>query len=113
MSDFSRYAGACPICESAVEFERRGDWLRDQLICLGCGSIPRWRALLRVLHDFFPSWRSLRLHESSPGGAASEKLRRDCVAYVGSHFYPDVARGESRDGYRSEDLERQTFADAS
>jgi SAM-dependent methyltransferase len=112
MSEGPRHAGYCPICEAEVEFEKRHEWLRDHLVCLQCGSIPRWRAMLRILHDFFPDWRSLRLHESSPGGPASDKLRRECAGYVSSHFFPAVARGQIHAGHRSEDLEAQTFPDA-
>jgi SAM-dependent methyltransferase len=113
MGDFSRHAGYCPICEADVEFEKRNDWLRDHLTCLGCNSIPRWRAMLRVLHDFFPGWRSMKIHESSPGGPQSKKLQSECIGYFGSHFYQDVPRGQMSNGYRSEDLEAQTFSDES
>ena len=52
------------------------------------------------------------MHESSPGGASSEKLKRECQKYVASHFFPDVAPGQMKDGFRCENLEQQTFADA-
>jgi hypothetical protein len=76
-----------------------------------CGSIPRERALIHALDVHFPAWRGLQIHESSPGGRASDKLRRECRGYLPSHFFSDVPPGQSKDGFRSENLERQTFAD--
>ena len=90
-----------------------GIWLRDQYFCARCLSIPRFRALVRVLNTRFPRWRELDIHESSPAGSSSEKLARECRGYLASHFFPDVAPGTMVGGYRSENLERQTFADAS
>jgi SAM-dependent methyltransferase len=106
-------SGECPICERGTIFVKGGSWLRDQYFCARCLSIPRFRALVRVLNARFPRWRELDIHESSPAGASSEKLARECRGYVASHFFPDVAPGTTVGGYRSEDLERQTFADSS
>jgi SAM-dependent methyltransferase len=102
--------GFCPVCESDTLFDRQGPWLRDQLVCMRCGSIPRWRTLHVVLDGEFPTWRTLAIHESSPGGAASNKLAAECPSYVGTHFFPDVPPGSSKGGVRCENLERQTFA---
>jgi hypothetical protein len=103
----------CPICEARTAFIQEGPWLRDQLFCAWCRSIPRWRALLRVLHDHFPNWRELRVHESSPGGPASDKLERECHHYLASHFFPDVPLGQTKGRFRCENLEDQTFPDGS
>lgn len=105
--------GYCTICERNVFFAETGPWLRDQYICLSCHSIPRNRALLKVLGQHFPSWRELYIHESSPGGASSDKIRRECSRLVVSQFFSDVPRGEFRDSQRSEDLESLTFPDNS
>jgi hypothetical protein len=104
--------GFCPICESRTVFIIRQDWLRDFYHCVRCSSIPRWRALIHVLQTHFPNWRELRMHESSPGGASSEKLKRECPNYLASHFFPEVTPGEMKHGFCSENLERQTFRDA-
>jgi SAM-dependent methyltransferase len=105
--------GYCTICDSEVWFRETGPWLRDQYICSRCGSIPRQRALLKVLNDHFPRWRELRIHESSPGGPSSDKIRRECRGYVGSQFYPNIPRGQFNGTQRSEDLEALTFEDES
>jgi hypothetical protein len=104
--------GYCPICASRTVFIIRQDWLRDFYHCVRCSSIPRWRALIQVLQTHFPNWRDLRIHESSPGGASSEKLKRECPNYLASHFFPEVTPGEMKHGFRCENLEQQTFGDA-
>lgn len=69
---------------------------------------------MHVLGTVCPHWRRLRLHESSPVmRGASVRLSRECPGYVGTQFFPDVARGATRDGWRCEDLEAMTFADES
>lgn len=106
--------GRCPVCEGwtlFVAIDR--SWWRDHYFCLRCASIPRFRALIYVLDTHLPDWRSLQIHESSPGGASSRKLARECSRYRGTHFYPDVAPGEMHNGFRCENLECQTFADES
>jgi SAM-dependent methyltransferase len=105
--------GYCTICEKDVLFAKTGPWLRDEYLCLGCRSIPRFRALLKVLDEHFASWRELRIHESSPGGPSSNKIRRECQNLVASQFFSDLPGGEYRDGQRSENLESLTFPDSS
>jgi len=92
-------------------FYKDGDYVRNHLRCARCNSIPRWRALIYVLSEFIPDWRDLTIHESSPDGAASEKLATECAAYTPTFFYPDVEGGTSKDGVRCENLEAQTFPD--
>ena len=105
--------GFCPVCQGRTIFFKEGDWLRDQFLCIRCRSIPRYRALMDVLETHFPNWRDLDIHESSPGGPASDKLAREGKRYVPTHCYPDVAAGQAKNGYRCEDLECLTFADES
>ena len=107
--------GYCPICEVPQTFRARYDWLRDHFLCDGCGSIPRERALMHVIQMLYPEWRSLEIHESSPGGrGASVKLASQAAEYTASHFATGLALGASHptDGWRNENLERQTFPDA-
>ncbi len=111
-----RHRGACPICEHEVTFTATDTWYRDNLWCPSCpgGSIPRERALMLALKTARPDWRSLRIHESSPrGGGASAKIGKECTDYVASHFFPDGPPGEIVNGFRNENLEAQTFPDAS
>ncbi len=105
--------GHCPLCEKKSLFYKRDDWLRDNYLCIRCGSIPRQRALVDVMHRQFPDWRNLSIHESSPAGATFQKFSVECKNYLASQYFPDIDRGTVYTGYRCEDLARQTFADAS
>lgn len=107
--------GFCPVCEQEARFAARDPWLRDHFLCQHCNSQPRERALFSVLTQLRPDWRSLKIHESSPGTAASHRLRDQAKGYLASQYDPSIPWGSthSQGGWRSEDLERQTFADAS
>lgn len=106
-------SGYCTICDRKVFFVETGPWLRDQYVCRRCGSISRQRALVKVLSEHFPRWRELSIHESSPGGPSSDKLRRECKGYVASQFFPNIPRGQFNGNQRSENLEALTFEDES
>jgi SAM-dependent methyltransferase len=110
-----RWAGICPICEGPARFIALGDWYRDDLRCEGCNSLPRERALMRVIATLYPDWRERRIHESSAvNRGASLKLRRECPAYLASQYIPSMTPGTRHpNGFVIEDLERQTFVDES
>jgi len=109
-----RYPGHCPVCARKTEFVSDSHWLRDNLKCQFCQSIPRERAFAHCLETHAPGWRSLRVHDCSPADRSiSARMRRECPDYIGSQYYPDVPRGEMHGGYRSEDLQALTFEDAS
>lgn len=109
-------SGWCPICERPRTFRSKYDWLRDHFLCDGCGSIPRERALMHVLQTWYPGWRKLRVHESSPGNrGTSVKLAREVEDYTATQFDPSLPLGDERQGrpWRNENLEKQTFPDES
>lgn len=68
---------------------------------------------MHTLNKHFPEWRNLHIHESSPGGAASNKIARECSYYTSSNFYPAIPRGQYVDEHRCENLEALTFSDES
>ena len=118
-------AGHCPICEQETTFVAQSEteierpwwkhWFRGELKCQHCNSIPRERALFEVLTLVRPDWRSAVVHESSPEKrGASLRLQNECVEYVETQYDTALPRGAMHPtrGYRCEDLERQTFADA-
>lgn len=114
--DFLKVKGFCPICETNVTFKSREEWLRDHFFCSQCGSIPRERALMQVIKTYYPNYKELAVHESSPGGrGASVKLHGECEYYSASHFYPDITPGSvhPKHGYRCENLEELQFEDES
>lgn len=107
------FAGRCPVCERSTRFEARGDWFRDELLCVRCGSIPRERAFAACLAIHRPGWRDDVIHESSPAPRSiSARMRREGRRYVASQWRPDRPRGEVVDGERNETLEALTFGDA-
>ncbi len=117
--------GFCPVCEGPTTFRATSEtpmppkfqahWFRGALRCQACQSGPRSRAITHVLNRLRPHWRGLVIHESSPGGPGlSPKLRRQCPGYLVSQYSPDLAPGEvTSQGWRNENLEDQTFDDAS
>ena len=116
MSDYVlKVDGFCPVCEQAATFASKDDWLRDHFLCQSCGSQPRERALFSVLTQLRPDWRALAIHESSPGTAASRRLADQAPGYLPSQYDPSIPWGSVHPNgrWRSEDLERQTFADES
>ena len=105
----------CPICEAPHHFVAENSWLRDKLICPSCRSIPRHRALMRVLSDAFPDWRQVSIHETGPvWTGVSERLRKDSPGYTWSQYDPAHPTGQPHPefGWRNENLEALTFANA-
>ena len=97
-------------------FTAKLHWFRDHLLCSNCGSIPRERALMTAIENWYPSWRDLSIHESSPGGrGVSLKLVDQCANYSSSHYFDSVPAGTHHPtlGHRCENLEKLTFADNS
>ncbi|MEO5999931.1 MAG: hypothetical protein ABIN89_24045, partial [Chitinophagaceae bacterium] len=76
-----------------------------------CNSIPRNRAFVNTLNIFYPSWKQLTIHESSPGGPLSDYLKKQAKGYTSSHYFEDTPRGKYKGEHRSEDLSALTFED--
>jgi hypothetical protein len=109
-------AGYCDICEVDVVFHADFSWFRDHLLCPNCQSVPRERALMRVLDLYAPDYLKMRIHESSPGGrGVSSKLGSSCPNYSYSHFFPDVPLGTVNPERRElcQSLEDLTFVNGS
>jgi len=67
-----------------------------------------------AIERYFPDWRSLTVHESSPASrGASKRLAQDCPGYVASQFFPGIELGSHVGGVRCENLEALSFPDAS
>jgi len=108
------HKGYCPCCDKKVVFYSENPWLRDYFICSHCFSIPRERALIVILEKYFPHWRQLVIHESSPiNRGASLKLKNCCRRYMPTQYYSDQPLGAIVNNHRNEDLEKQTFSDGS
>ena len=113
MTEIIKNQGYCYTCDQEVEFSSQQAWLRDNYKCSNCGSIPRERALMYCIEKFYPQWKQLSIHESSPGNrGASIKLKNNCPKYQTSQYFTGFLLGAIHSsGWRNEDLENQTFAD--
>lgn len=113
---FFHEKGYCPICEADVYFQAENEWFRDYLLCSSCGSIPRERALMQVIKFYYPNYKELTIHETSPcNRGASTKLTRECTNYSQSHYFSMLTPGtvHSQYGIRNENIENMTFPEAS
>ena len=105
-------SGHCPTCDQDVTFIAHNERLRDYYLCSNCSSIPRERALMLTIEQYFPSWRNAIIHESSPGNrGVSRRLSEECSHYIPSHYFPNQKLGSIVDSFRCENLETLTFAD--
>lgn len=102
--------GYCLCCDQETIFKSNNDWYRDHYVCTKCGSVPRERALMKVIEMYYPNWRELSIHESSPADrGASLKLKKECKKYIASQYWPDRKMGETYDGVFNINLEKQNF----
>lgn len=101
-------SGYCHCCRRETTFQINGDWLRDQYICLNCYSIPRQRHIQYVLDQYFQSWETKSVHESSP---SNDLISRYCSDYSSSQYFNEVEAGSLVNGVRCENLEALTFPD--
>lgn len=113
MSTIVSNNGYCLTCDSETTFSSDNEWLRDYYICKKCGSIPRERALMFCIERYYPHWKNLSIHESSPTSrGASIKLKKYCKNYLPTHYFSDFPLGKiRRSGIRNENVESLTFPD--
>lgn len=111
----------CPICNQTQAFACQDDFwhCRDGMSAPDCplnGCVTRERALASVIYSLIDrtALPTLDVHEPAPVmRGLSLLLARDCPGYVRSGYYPNQPFGTMIAGVRNEDLEHQTFADAS
>lgn len=100
----------CHCCREKTYFKIEGDWLRDQYLCVNCGSIPRQRHMQYIMDQYFQGWERKSIHESSPSNTL---ISRYCDDYSTSQYFNGVAPGSLVEGVRCENLEALTFEDKS
>lgn len=109
---FFKHKGFCPCCEQDVIFSSKNSWLRDHFKCSNCKSIPRERALMLTINKYYPNWKELTIHESSPVNRGhSINLKNHAKNYLETQYYVNEPLGKLVKGVRNENLENQTFKD--
>jgi SAM-dependent methyltransferase len=69
---------------------------------------------MRVIETFYPAWQGLTVHETSPATrGASARIAKESANYIPSQYFPDTPGGSFKWDYRSENIEKLTFADES
>jgi len=69
---------------------------------------------MHVIETFFPNWKELTIHESSPANrGASVRLSGQCKNYIGSQYFPHKNPSPLIGAVRYENLEALTFPDES
>jgi hypothetical protein len=81
------HKGYCPCCEKEVIFRSFNSWLRDNFICTNCFSIPRERALMLTIEKYYPNWKNLNIHESSPSNRGKYKDEVLRIGYINNLDY--------------------------
>lgn len=106
--------GYCPCCLQKTEFAAEEYWLRGYYRCVNCGSIPRQRALRKILNNIRPNYRMLTIHECSPSKGVAKQLSDECNNYSYSYFYEEKELGQKLGTHvYNENLEKLTFKDNS
>lgn len=101
--------GFCPICNSKTVFIAVNKWLRDNYCCVKCLSIPRQRAIVKVVNDLSVNDKFEVVHETSPSGPASSYFKKKFNDYSFSQYFLNTKHGEYHNGVRCENLEALTY----
>jgi SAM-dependent methyltransferase len=112
---YFKNSGHCPACDTDVNFIATNKHFGISYVCTNCDSRPRERALINAINTYYPRWKNLLLHESSPllRRGASKLMSRECKQYIASQYFPNKAYGSLHKGIRCENLEELTFEDES
>lgn len=65
---------------------------------LNANSIPRNRAIMKMIKELYPSFETLRVHESSPDFGTLQWLGSKIKDYTYSFFYEDNELGSDLRG---------------
>lgn len=106
------YGGICSCCCKKTVFVAFDYQLRGNYKCIFCGSVPRQRAIMKVLQNEVPEWRNMIIHESSPSGVTFRILKEQCAGYTYSYWHELKPLGiELQFGGVNQNLENLTFED--
>ena len=100
--------GFCPACEKPTRFVAPDATFRETLICVRCCSLPRQRALHRVLNRYYPQWKKGWILETAP---INHLVALQCNSYTATIYFPEKPFGSIVHGFRNEDIQNMTFED--
>lgn len=103
--------GHCAVCGRDARFFPTGDNPRESPVCVGCGSVPRQRALVATLPALGIDLASAAVHEASPSLGTWTCFRRRGASFTASMWLPGVRRGGRVGVFHHADLQDQPFAD--
>lgn len=102
--------GTCPCCDRSTLFvSAGGTHFREELRCIRCFCPERNRAVMCAMDENVPEWRKVKVHEASPYGPLSRKLRIECKGYSSSTYLPD----HKQQAQDHQDLQCLSFSDES
>lgn len=102
--------GYCPVCRSSTIFTASQSWLRDHYKCVRCSSLPRSRAVHKVLESVISDWSNVKALELAPLNSC---LENKVEHYIGSCYYPDKEWNTEVNGLINQDAENMTFPENS
>lgn len=101
----------CPFCGPSLLVRLSHD--DHGVRCVRCGASAIHLAMGDALRAHAPDLAARDAYELSARGPLVAHLRGAARTLTVSEYLPEVPRGTVRDGVRSEDVQRLTFADAS
>ena len=107
-NNFLLFVG-CPACGPSI-FVKYGED-ETKVRCLRCRGTPISLSLIHVISKYVGLLSRLSVYEASSRGAVVNFLRKRALRLTISEFFPEIPRGESRNGIQSQDLQALTFGD--
>lgn len=108
----AKQRGDCPVCERQTTFAADHGNHRESPVCLTCGSVPRQRALVKLVTSLV-AIPTARVHESSPSLSTYRFFKPRCRHFIASYYFTDISPGGSVGQFQCVDLHDQPFASGS
>ena len=99
----------CPACGPSI-FVKYGED-ETNVRCLRCRGTPISLSLIHVISKCVGQLSRLSVYEASSRGTVVNFLRERVSRLTVSEFFPEIPRGESRNGIQCQDLQALTFGD--
>lgn len=107
-NNFLIFAG-CPACGASI-FVKYGED-ETKVRCLRCRGTPISLSLIHGISESVGQLSPLSVYEASSRGTVVNFPRKRVSRLTVSEFFPEIPRGESRNGVQCQDLQALTFGD--